>query len=57
MSTSSPAYFEIIDFIAGGTTPEAVAALRSVRVRALEHGEQRIVDLYTDPGADRQTVA
>jgi ATP adenylyltransferase len=33
------------------------AALRSVRVRALEHGEQRIVDLYTDPGADRQTVA
>jgi ATP adenylyltransferase len=33
------------------------AALRSVRVRALEQGEQRIVDLYTDPGADRQTVA
>jgi len=33
------------------------AALRSVRVRALEHGEQRIVDLYTGPGADRQTVA
>lgn len=33
------------------------AALRSVRVRALEHGEQRIVDLYTGPGAGRQTVA
>jgi ATP adenylyltransferase len=33
------------------------AALRSVRVRALEHGEQRIVDLYTGPDADRQTVA
>jgi ATP adenylyltransferase len=34
------------------------AALRSVRVRKLEHGEQRIVDLYTGPGAaDRQTVA
>jgi ATP adenylyltransferase len=33
------------------------AALRSVRVRALEHSEQRIVDLYTCPGADRQTVA
>jgi len=24
MSTASPAYFEIIDFIAAGTTPEAV---------------------------------
>lgn len=33
------------------------AARRSVRVRALEHGEQRIVDLYTGPGSDRQTVA
>jgi ATP adenylyltransferase len=33
------------------------AATRSVRVRALEHSEQRIVDLYTGPGADRQTVA
>jgi ATP adenylyltransferase len=32
------------------------AALRSVRVRALEHGEQRIIDLYTGPGADRQTA-
>jgi hypothetical protein len=28
MSTASPAYFEIIDFIAAGTTPEAVAAFR-----------------------------
>ena len=25
MSTASPAYFEIIEFIAAGTTPEAVA--------------------------------
>jgi hypothetical protein len=25
MSVTSPAYLEIIDFIAGGTTPEAVA--------------------------------
>jgi hypothetical protein len=25
MSAASPAYFEIIDFIAAGTTPEAVA--------------------------------
>jgi hypothetical protein len=28
MSTSVPAYFEIIDFIAAGTTPEAVAQFR-----------------------------
>jgi hypothetical protein len=28
MSASSPAYFEIIDFIAAGTTPEAVAHFR-----------------------------
>jgi hypothetical protein len=28
MSTASPAYFEIIDFIAAGTTPEAVAQFR-----------------------------
>ena len=33
------------------------AALRSVRVRALEHGEKHIVDLYAGPGGDRQTVA
>jgi hypothetical protein len=28
MSTASPAYFEIIDLIAAGTTPEAVAHFR-----------------------------
>jgi len=28
MSTVSPAYVEIIDFIAAGTTPEAVAVFR-----------------------------
>ncbi len=28
MSVASPAYFEIIDFIAAGTTPEAVASYR-----------------------------
>jgi ATP adenylyltransferase len=33
------------------------AARRSVRVRALERGEQRVVDLYSGPDADRQTVA
>jgi hypothetical protein len=26
-------------------------------VRALDHSEQHIVDLYTEPGADRLTVA
>lgn len=36
----------------------ASAALRSVRVRALERNDQRIVDLYTGyTGAHRQTVA
>jgi ATP adenylyltransferase len=34
-----------------------VAARRSVRVRALQHGEQRIVDLYTGPDTDRPNVA
>ena len=33
------------------------AVLRSVRVRALEHIEQRIVDLYTEPGTYGLTVA
>jgi hypothetical protein len=28
MSPASPAYLEIIDFIAAGTTPEAVARFR-----------------------------
>jgi hypothetical protein len=28
MSSASPAYFEIIDFIAAGTTPQAVAQFR-----------------------------
>jgi hypothetical protein len=28
MSAASPAYFEIIEFIAAGTTPEAVAQFR-----------------------------
>jgi len=33
------------------------AALRSVRVRALEHGEKHILNLYAGPDGDRQTVA
>lgn len=28
MSVAAPVYFEIIDFIAAGTTPEAVAEFR-----------------------------
>ena len=45
MSTATPAYFEIIDFIAGGTTVEAVAEFRpSVeaqrRVAELSNREQ-----------------
>jgi hypothetical protein len=31
MSVTTPAYFEIIDFIASGTTPEAVAHFRPSR--------------------------
>ncbi len=33
------------------------AALRSVRLRALAHGEKRVVDLYAGPEPGRQTVA
>jgi hypothetical protein len=40
MSTASPAYFEIIDFIATGTTPEAVA-----HFRPSPEAQQRVSDL------------
>ena len=40
MSTASPAYFEIIDFIAAGTTPEAVA-----RFRPSPDAQQRVIEL------------
>ncbi len=40
MSMASPAYFEIIDFIAAGTTPEAVA-----RFRPSLEAQQRVTDL------------
>jgi hypothetical protein len=40
MSTASPAYFEIIDFIAAGTTPEAVA-----HFRPSSEAQQRVSDL------------
>jgi hypothetical protein len=46
MSTSTPAYFEIIDFIAAGTTVEAVAEFRpssdaQLRVAELIEREQQ----------------
>ena len=40
MSTVSPAYFEIIDFIAAGTTPEAVA-----HFRPSSEAQQRVTEL------------
>jgi hypothetical protein len=40
MSTASPAYFEIIDFIAAGTTPEAV-----VHFRPSPEAQQRLAEL------------
>jgi hypothetical protein len=40
MSTTTPAYHEIIDFIAAGTTPEEVA-----NFRPSPEAEQRIADL------------
>ena len=40
MSAVSPAYFEIIDFIAAGTTPEAVASFRPS-----PEAQQRVAEL------------
>ncbi len=40
MSVASPAYFEIIDFIATGTTPEAVA-----HFRPSSEAQQRVAQL------------
>jgi hypothetical protein len=40
MSTASPAYFEIIDFIAAGTTPEAVA-----HFQPSSEAQQRVAEL------------
>lgn len=40
MNLASPAYFEIIDFIASGTTPEAVA-----RFRPSSEAQQRVAEL------------
>jgi hypothetical protein len=40
MSTASPAYIEIIDFIAAGTTPEAV-----VHFRPSPEAQQKVTEL------------
>ena len=40
MSTSTPAYFEIVDFIAAGTTPEGVA-----HFRPSPESQQRVAEL------------
>lgn len=40
MSAASPAYFEIIDFIAAGTTPDTV-----VRFRPSVEAQRRVADL------------
>jgi hypothetical protein len=40
MSTASPVYFEIIDFIAAGTTPQAVA-----QFRPSPEAQQRVAEL------------
>ena len=40
MNTASPAYFEIIDFIAAGTTPEAVA-----QFHPSAEAQQRVAEL------------
>jgi hypothetical protein len=40
MSAASPAYFEIIDFIAAGTTPDAV-----VRFRPSPDAQRRVAEL------------
>ena len=40
MSTASPGYFEIIDFIASGTTPEAVAGFHPS-----PEAQERVADL------------
>ena len=48
MSVASPAYLEIIDFIAAGTTPEAVA-----HFRPSPEAQQRVAELIGGEKADR----
>ena len=48
MSVASPAYFEIIDFIAAGTTPDAV-----VHFRPSPEAQQRVAELIEGEKAAR----
>jgi len=48
MSVASPAYLEIIDFIAAGTTPDAVA-----HFRPSPEAQQRVAELIEGEKADR----
>jgi hypothetical protein len=48
MSTVSPVYSEIIDFIAAGTTPDAVA-----QFHPSPEAQQRVADLIEREKADR----
>ena len=47
MSVTSPVYFEIVDFIAAGTTPEAV-----IDFRPSAEAQQRVADLIEREKAD-----
>jgi hypothetical protein len=47
MSVASPAYFEIIDFIAAGTTPDAVA-----HFRPSPEAQRRVAELIEREKAD-----
>ena len=48
MSAASPAYFEIIDFIATGTTPEAI-----IQFRPSSEAQIRVADLIEREKEDR----
>jgi hypothetical protein len=48
MSAVTPVYFEIIDFIASGTTPDAVA-----QFHPSPEAQQRVADLIEREKADR----
>ena len=48
MSVASPAYFEIIDFIAAGTTPDAVA-----HFRPSPEAQRRVAELVEREKEDR----
>ena len=47
MNVTSPVYFEIVDFIAAGTTPEAV-----IDFRPSAEAQQRVADLIEREKAD-----